>query len=77
MKLEKYLANMEKYKKGFYFSFALVGFDLLVPRHHILFIWDKMPGFTALFGLLSSIIIISFSKTIGHIFLMKREDYYD
>lgn len=79
MKLDKYLttANIEKFKRGFYVSFALVGFDFLVPRHHIFFVWDKIPGFIALYGLLSSIIIISVSKAVGHIFLMKREDYYD
>lgn len=77
MKLEKYLTNLERYKKGFYFGFALVGFDFLVTRHHIFFFWDKIPGFTALYGLLSSIILISASKAIGHIFLMRREDYYD
>lgn len=77
MNLEKYLTNLERYKKGFYFSFALLGFDFLVPRQHIFFVWDKIPGFIALYGLLSSIIIISVSKAIGHIFLMRREDYYD
>lgn len=76
MKLEKYLTHLEKYRKGFYISFALVGFDFLVPRHHIFFVWDRIPGFMALYGLFSSIIIIFLFKTLGHLFLMKKEDYY-
>lgn len=77
MKLKKYLTNLEKYRKGFYFGFALVGIDFLVTRHHIFFIWDKIPGFTALYALLASIMLVSVLKAIGHTFLMKREDYYD
>lgn len=51
--------------------------DFLVHRHHPYFIWDEIPGFYALYGLLSCIVIVIVSKFIGHHGLMKKEDYYD
>jgi len=51
--------------------------DFLVHRHHPHFIWDKIPGFGAAYGLFSCIVIVIISKFIGHHGLMKKEDFYD
>ncbi len=60
---------------------VLLGFlvlvDVVIPRDHLFFPWDAVPGFYALFGFLATVLIIVFSKAVGHLFLMKREDYYD
>ena len=49
--------------------------DLLVERHAE-FAWI-FPGFAALYGFVSCVFIIVFSKWIGHKWLMKDEDYWD
>ncbi len=81
MRLTKYLEDPQKIshlKKGSFVVLALLVLaDLLVPRDHALFPWDFIAGFHAGYGLLATIVIIVVSKFIGHLFLMKREDYYD
>jgi hypothetical protein len=56
---------------------ALVVADLLIHRGHAVFPWDDIPGFSAVYGLLSCAIIIMVSKYLGESGLMKPEDYYD
>ncbi len=52
--------------------------DFFVPRHHVEFFWDAIPGWAAVFGLVSCVLIIVVSKFLGHQGgLMKDEDYYD
>ncbi|MFQ5780363.1 MAG: hypothetical protein ACE5HN_06200 [Nitrospiria bacterium] len=71
----------KKQMKRFYICLAvLVVLDLLAvfgTHHHHYFFWDSIPGFSALFGFISCVVLIFFSKGIGHAFLMKRKDYYD
>jgi len=38
---------------------------------------ERIPGFWALFGFLSAVVIVFFSKWLGHLGLLKREDYYE
>lgn len=81
MNPEKHGEDLEqnpKLKKRLYIFLALlVGADFFVHREHATFIWDHIPGFSALHGLISTVIIILVAKGIGHAFLMKKEDYYD
>lgn len=73
--------EMKKVKKYFlYFGIVLVLADgVLIFLHmtHPVFLWDYVPGFSTLYGMISTYLIIVISKWIGHSFLMKREDYYD
>ncbi len=39
--------------------------------------WNRIPVFFALFGFLGCVAIIFFAKSLGKLFLRKREDYYD
>jgi hypothetical protein len=39
--------------------------------------WEKLPIFEAVFGFLGCLLIIFVSKALGHLFLQKKEDYYD
>ena len=63
----------------FYLLLALVFLsDFFVERGHGTFLWDNMPGFSALFGFISCVIIMALKKFLGHALgLMKKEDYYD
>ena len=56
---------------------VLVILDIFAPRHHAHYFWDHIPGFSAVFGFLSCLVLIFFSKGIGHAFLMKKKDYYE
>lgn len=70
--------TMQKIKKGFYITMALLAVgDIFVHRHHAVFFWDHIPAFMGAYGLVSTILIIVISKFIGHAWLMKKEDYYD
>lgn len=52
--------------------------DFLAHREHAEFFWDKIPGWSALYGFISCVLIVVVSKFIGHqLGFMKKEDYYD
>ena len=51
--------------------------DFFITREHIIFPWDAIPGFSAVYGFISCVMIIIVAKVIGHKWLMKEEDYYD
>ena len=55
----------------------LIAVDFIIPRHEIHFFGDKIPGFWSLFGFIACVLIIIVSKWIGHMGLMKDENYYD
>ncbi len=57
--------------------FAVFAADFFVHRHHVEFVWDAIPGFSAVYGFISCVLIIRVSKGVGHAWLMKKEDYYD
>jgi hypothetical protein len=55
----------------------LVVMDLFVPKDHALFPFEALPGFSAVYGFISCVVIIIASKWIGHAGVITREDYYD
>ena len=55
----------------------LVAADFIIPRHEIHFFGDKIPGFWSLYGFISCALIIVVSKWLGHLCLVRDEDYYD
>ena len=55
----------------------LIVVDFIIPRHEIHFLGDKIAGFWSLFGFIACALIIIVSKWIGHMGLMKNENYYD
>ena len=71
--------NSKKLKKMGYVALVLVvAADFFVHRAHAVYIWDKLPGWGAFYGLISCILIILVSKFLGHQGgIMKSEDYYD
>lgn len=70
--------NAVKRKVIFYIILVIVfASDFFVTRHHAAFFWDEIPGWSAFYGLVSSVAIIAVFKLLGHAWLLKKEDYYD
>lgn len=81
-RLEEILENparMKRVRQIFYATLVLlVVADFFAPRPHAIFPWDLIPGFSAVYGFVSCILIILVSKFIGHSGgLMVREDFYE
>ena len=66
-------------RRLFYLVLVLVVVaDFLVPREHAEYWWDRIPGWSAVYGFGSCVLLIFVSKFLGHRGgLMRREDYYD
>ncbi|WP_208247133.1 hypothetical protein WGT02_24360 (plasmid) [Rhizobium sp. T1470] len=67
-------------RRLFYLALVVIVIaDFLVPRdEHAEYLWDQLPGWSAVYGFLSCILLIFVSKFLGHQGgLMRREDYYD
>ena len=81
MKFIDYLGdpkNRKRLKLYFYLSLALVVLvDFLIPHEAGHFFWEEIVGFGAVYGFISCVLIIVVSKALGHLWLMKRENYYD
>ncbi len=52
---------------------SAAGADFWVVREHAAFFWDALPGFNAIYGLVSAIFLVHFSAALGHRFLMRQE----
>ncbi|WP_085035065.1 hypothetical protein [Ensifer aridi] len=56
----------------------IVAADFAVPREHVEYLWERLPGWSAVYGFGSCVLLIFVSKFLGHQGgLMRREDYYD
>ncbi len=44
---------------------------------HAAFVWQKIPGFSAIYGFVGCILIIVLSKALGHHWLQREEGYYE
>ncbi|TDW33459.1 hypothetical protein EV128_105193 [Rhizobium azibense] len=66
-------------RRLFYLALVLtVAADFLVSREHAEYVWERLPGWSAVYGFGSCVLLIFVSKFLGHrIGLMRREDYYD
>ena len=66
-------------RRLFYLVLVLIVIaDFLVFRGHAEYIWDRLPGWSAVYGFVSCVLLIFVSKFLGHrCGLMRREDYYD
>lgn len=56
---------------------VVLALGLLAPPPHGEHFWENIPIFEAVFGFFGCLIIILVSKALGHLFIQKREDYYD
>jgi len=80
MKLENIIENqqtMRTLKVVLYVALAVfVVIDIFMPRHHVEFFWDEIPGFSAAFGIAAFAAVVVAAKVLGKLFLQKDEDYY-
>lgn len=83
--LERWLEDPVRFaalKRLFYAALAIIAvLEAAAPQllhlEHAHFHFEDMPGWGAVYGLLSTLAIILVSKFIGHAFLMRKEDYYE
>lgn len=69
--------NIKKMRVFFYLSLViLVVLDLVIHKHPH-YDWERFPGSYAVYGFLSCVVIVAVSKTLGKIWLQKKEDYYE
>lgn len=56
----------------------LIGIEWLFAHpHHPVFPWHQWPGFLALLGLVSCIVVVKLSKWMGKLFLQRPEVPHD
>ena len=48
---------------------------LFAPHHHPVFPWHHVPGFLAMVGLVSCIVVVKLSKVMGKWWLQRSEEY--
>ena len=44
---------------------------------HPYFWFERLPGFSSLYGFFSCVVIIFVSKLLGRLLISRKEDYYD
>jgi hypothetical protein len=49
----------------------------IVDKEHAHTAAEHVPAFWAAFGLLGCLLLVILSKTFGHLFVSRSEDYYD
>ncbi|HBG46412.1 MAG TPA: hypothetical protein DDW94_05415 [Deltaproteobacteria bacterium] len=81
MRLEKIFDNpqrLQTLKWVLYAAMAVfIVLDFVIPRHHVEFFWDEVPGFSAAFGFAAFVVVVVVAKALGRLFLQKDEDYYE
>lgn len=76
--LENLVNNAKTLRRIAYAVLALtVVIDFFLPRHYLHFFWDDIPGFSAVYGFISCVLIVVISKVLGHYWLERSEDYYN
>ena len=83
MKFVRWLEKMEKNREvlkglGLIVLGLVIIFDTVwVGKEHVHTRIERIPAFWSLFGLVAGVVIIIFSKWLGHLGIMKRENFYD
>lgn len=83
MRFVRFLEKMEKNREilngvGLIVLGLLIIFDTIwVGKEHAHTTVEQIPAFWSIFGLISCLVIIVFSKWLGHLGIMKRENFYD
>ena len=61
----------------FYITLGITIIAGFLVESHPYFKWEEIPGFYAVFGLISCILVIFVARALGRIFIQQEEDYYD
>lgn len=69
--------NTRRLRIGFYIVLVLLVLpDLFMHKHSYFYEVEAWPGYYALLGFVSCVVIIVVSKLLGYL-LKRKEDYYD
>jgi hypothetical protein len=73
---------MTRMKRIFYVCLAMLAVsEAAAPRllytDHPHFWFEDLPAWGSIFGLVSCVVIITVSKLLGRLWLMRQENYYD
>jgi hypothetical protein len=85
MRLIDFIGNAANRKRLWALLYVVLGlvvladglFRLILGPEVVEFSWAGIVGFGAVYGFISCVLIIVVSKALGHLGLMKGEDYYD
>lgn len=79
LRILNYLNERSSMLKRIFFVFLALAvvFDFYAARHEPHFFGDSIIGFWSLFGILGCLGMIILCKGLSHVWLMKKEDYYD
>jgi len=79
LRILNYLNERSRMLKRIFFVFLALAvvFDFYAARHEPHFFGDSIIGFWSLFGVLGCLGMIILCKGLSHVWLMKKEDYYD
>ncbi|MFO7556415.1 MAG: hypothetical protein R6W88_14540 [Desulfobacterales bacterium] len=79
LRILNYLNERSSMLKRIFFVFLALAvvFDFYAARHEPHFFGDSIIGFWSLFGVLGCLGMIILCKGLSHVWLMKKEDYYD
>ena len=74
-----YLREHSRILKHAFFGFLVfsIVFDFLAERHEPHFFGDNIIGFWSVFGLAACLGMIVLCKGLSHVWLEKKETYYD
>ena len=83
--LERHLeepVRLTRMKRWFYAGLAVLALgEFAAPRlFHVEpadFWFEDLPAWESIYGLISCVVIITGSKLLGKLWLMRRENYYD
>ena len=83
--LERHLEDpvrLTRMKRWFYAGLAVLALsEFAVPRFFHAkpadFWFEDLPSWDSIYGLISCVVIITGSKLLGKLWLMRRENYYD
>ena len=79
LRILNYLNERSSMLKRIFFVFLALAvvFDFYAARHEPHFFGESIIGFWSLFGVLGCLGMIILCKGLSHVWLMKKEDYYD
>lgn len=50
--------------------------DAVFVHHHAYYWWHGFIGFDVLYGFLGCLLLIVVAKSLGHLIIQRKEDYY-
>ena len=68
--------NVNHLLRGFYAVCGILFVLDFVLHRHMTHVWERLPGFYAIFGFVACVVLVLVAKEIRKV-VRRREDYYD